>query len=183
MTQPAEPDGPADHHAGSRRHPWGTSPIIWYRPSIRKTVWRLWGLASMWVILGAAVLGALRIMRVDFGSAWLPLYALGIGLVTAGPLQLLLGLQRIVKIERVLSVHEEGLRWEDGAVVAHVSWSILESVDVTDEHIVIVHARGRVTLPLEMEGIAAQELARTLMDLRRKALMGLPLRLAAPRSD
>ncbi len=117
-------------------------------------------------------------MRVDFGSAWLPLYIVGMGFVTAGPWQLLVGIQRTVKVERILSVHEEGVRWQDGAVVAHLRWVELEGVDVAPEHITLRGETTRVVLPNELDGIDPPSLAAMLMDMRRKALMGLPIRVS-----
>ncbi len=162
----------------SRRHPWGTSPIVWYRPSIRKVVWRLWGLASLWVSIGAVCLGMLRVMRVDFGSAWIALYAVGFAFVAAGPWQLFVGLQRTAQLEQVLSVHNEGVRWQDGAVVAHWAWDYLDAVEVADKNIALRHDSERLVLPGEMDGIEATALAAMLMDMRRKALLGLPVRPA-----
>lgn len=141
-------------------------------------MWRQWGLSSLWVAIGATCLGALRVMRVDFGSAWLPLYIVGMGFVTAGPWQLLVGIQRAVKVERILSVHEEGVRWEDGAVVAHLRWAELEGVDVEADHIALRGETTRVVVPHQLDGIDPSSLAAMLMDMRRKALMGLPVRLS-----
>lgn len=161
----------------NRRMPWGTSPIVWYRPSIRKDVWRLWALASLWVSLGAVCLGVLRVMRVDFGSWWLCLYAVGFAFVVAGPWQIFSGLQRVARTEQVLSVHDQGVRWQDGAVVAHWAWTDLDKVEVADKNIALCGEPGRLVLPGEMDGITAPVLAGLLMDMRRKALMGLPVRL------
>jgi hypothetical protein len=160
-----------------RRFPWGRSPIVWFRPSIRKHVWRSWLWASLWVSLGAAILGALRVARVDFGSAWLPVYALGLGLVMAGPWQLLVGLSRLGRIERVLSVHEQGVRWEDGAVVAHITWRELDRIEIADDHLTLVTETARFALPPRFEDIEAAALAAMLGDMRRKALLGLPVKL------
>lgn len=160
-----------------RRWPWGTSAIVWFRPSIRREVWRLWLWASLWVSLGAAILGGLRVARVDFGSAWIPVYALGLLLVMAGPWQLLVGLQRVVKVERVLSIHDQGVRWEDGAVVAHIAWAELDQVSIEDDHLVLIAGTTRVVLPPRFEDVEAASLAAMLQDMRRKALLGLPVRL------
>lgn len=164
--------------APERRHPWASAPLVWYRPSIRRLVWRLWAEACALVAIGGGCIGGLRIARVDFGSGWLALYAVGLACVTAGPWRLLVGLQRAARIERVLSVHPEGLRWEDGAVVAHHRWSEIDAIVVDDDHVAIVGGERRLVLPPEMDGIAAAELAKVLGDLRRKALLGLPLALA-----
>ena len=160
------------------RHAWTSPPVIWYRPSIRRLVWRLWAEACLWVAVGAACLGGLRVARVDFGSTWLPLYAVGLACVTAGPWRLLAGLQRAVRIERVLSVHPEGLRWEDGPIVAHYRWVEIDAITVDEGRVAIVGGHDRLTLPAEMDGISAADLARALADMRRKALLGLPVVLA-----
>lgn len=180
---PAPAPAPGPTATSARPALWPSGPIVWYRPSIRRLVWRLWAFAALWVALGAACLGALRVMRVDFGSAWLPLYALGIGLVTAGPWQLFAGLSRAVRVERVLSVHDEGLRWQDGPSITQVAWSDLDEVALapktatTAAAISIRAAHTQLEVPAELEGIAARDLAAMLMDMRKKALLGLPVRL------
>jgi hypothetical protein len=119
----------------------------------------------------------LRVADVDFGSSWLVLYAVGIAFVIAGPWQLLVGIQRTVKVERVLSIHQEGVRWEDGAVVAHIGWDMLDDVEITDETLTLVAGTSRIELPSRLEGIEAPTLAKMLLDMRQKALLGLPVRL------
>jgi hypothetical protein len=90
------------------------------------------------------------------------------------------GLQRAVRIERVLSVHEEGVRWQDGATVALVSWDRLDAIEVVDEHVALSDGTMRVELPPDLEGISAPDLAAMLIDMRRKSLLGLPIRRAVP---
>jgi len=178
-TPPLPSAEPGPREQPGRRQPWGTSPIVWFRPSISKVVWRLWGLACLWVSLGAVILGVLRVMRVDFGNGWLALYGVGLAFVAAGPWQLFVGLQRAVKIERVLSVHAEGVRWQDGAAVAHWAWVDLDDVEIDQRSIALRGGSMRLALPAEMDGVEPRELAAMLMDLRRKALMGLPIRVAS----
>ena len=67
---------------------------------------------------------------------------------------------------------------QDGAVVAHWAWTELDKVEIADKNIALCGEPGRLVLPGEMDGISAPVLARLLMDMRRKALMGLPVRLA-----
>lgn len=162
----------------------GASPaLIWFRPSIRRAVWRLWRWAFLSVLLGAVCLGALVVAGIEFDSGrnrWLAyaLYAIGIGLVTAGPLRLLLGVQRVARVERVLSVHEDGLRWQDGDAIALMPWSRIEEIAIEDDAVVLATDRQRIVLPALMEGIETAALAAMLSDMRKKALLGVPVRLA-----
>lgn len=138
-------------------------------------MWRLWGWASLWVVGGSICLGALRVGGVDFGSGSLVLYAVGIALVTAGPWYLLVGLQRVSRVERVLSIHQEGLRWEDGDTIAYVRWDELDEILVEEDALTLVAGSRRVELPSPMEGIVGTTLQRLLIDMQRRALMGLPV--------
>lgn len=175
---------------GIARGPGSRPALVWFRPSIRKVVWRLWRWAFLWVFLGGACLGAVHVAGLDSEGAptyaneprWLAyaLYAIGTALVTAGPLHLLVGVQRVARVERVLSVHEDGLRWQDGEVVAYLPWARIEAIGLEDGEIVIAVEPQRFVLPATMEGIEGPALAAMLNDMRRKALLGVPVRLAIP---
>jgi len=166
--------------------PPGSQPaLIWFRPSIRRVVWRLWRWAFLWVFLGGTCLGAVHVAGLESDSGErrylaYALYAVGIALVTAGPLHLLVGVQRVARVERVLSVHEGGLRWQDGDAIVHVPWARLEAIEVSGGDLVLVTEHDRVALPAAMEGIAGSQLAAMLNDMRNKARLGVPVRLAIP---
>lgn len=127
--------------------------------------------------VGAATLGALRVADVDFGSAWLPAWWGAILLVTAGPLLVFVRLQKVLGTEKVLSVHGDGLRWQDGEARTFVAWGDLERVGCQGSGIVIVGREAVLPLPDRFEGIDGTHLATMLEDLQRKALLGVPLRV------
>lgn len=142
------------------------------------------------LVVGAFILAGLRVAAIDFGSPWIAAYIVGIGCVLAGPLLLLRGHLRLLDKERVLTISEDGLRWQVGDTApSFVAWSALGEVAIVDDALVIAPARGAGAepwrLPLPFEGIASEDLVRLLGELQQKALLGLPVRprqLAADRS-
>lgn len=160
------------------------APIAWYRPTIRRAVRVAWLQACGFVGSGATLLGLLRSHDVDFGSPWLPLWLVGIGLVTAGPVWLTARLGRVLGREEVLSVDTSGVRWLEGeAVVMRWRWDDIASVEVRQgppgvtPTLVIGRQDGsRWELPRELEPDAPEEAARLIRELRQKAQLGLRVR-------
>ncbi len=153
-------------------------PIAWFRPSIRRVVVRAWAQAAGFVALGATILGLLRSFGVDFGSTWLFAWGVGLLFVAAGPIWLTTRLSRAMTRERVLSMHEDGLRWQDGDEAPDF-WPWDRVVEVSDglETLVIGDGEGRrLELPEAWEDASGQEVGRLLRELRQKALLGLPVR-------
>lgn len=153
---------------------------MWYRPSIRRATVRAVVVAMVLLVLGALALGALRLMRVDFGSPWLAGYAVGIGLVVAGPLYVWRRSLVLMGQERILTIHADGLRWRVGeATPAFVAWTRIDEVVIVEAQLVVKCADEVWRLPLPFEGVEDDAVVRTLSELRQKALLGLPVR---PRS-
>ncbi|MFO0747503.1 MAG: hypothetical protein U1F43_17830 [Myxococcota bacterium] len=166
----------------------GEAPILWFRPSIRRAAVRIALVAIVFTVSGAFILGALRVGGVDFGSPWLAAYVLGIGCVVTGPFVLLRGHMRLLGQERVLTISNDGLRWQVGdARPRFCAWSDIVSVSVVGAELVIgigaAPTDSTWRLPLPFEGIEGDELARLLRELQQKALLGLPVRPRAPASD
>lgn len=159
----------------------GRETLGWYRPTIRSAVVWAWAQALALVLLGATVLGLLRVERVDFGSPWLPVYLVGMLLVMSGPLWLASRLSRLMRTERCLLLERGALIWMEGdARRETIRWGDIEAVELEGEHLVIVAEGRRLELPARFEDIAPDTLANLLMDLRRRSLMGLPMRVAMP---
>ncbi|MCC6622117.1 MAG: hypothetical protein IT385_12715 [Deltaproteobacteria bacterium] len=157
------------------------APILWFRPSIRRAAYRASGLAIALTVAGAFVLGGLRVADIDFGSPWLMVYAVGLGLVIAGPALLLRRSFAFLGHERVLTIHRDGLRWQVGErPPSFVSWEALGAMVIEDDALVIEAGREIWNLPLPFEGITAERLIGLCSELRQKALLGLPVR---PRDD
>ncbi len=139
---------------------------------------RAWAQAAGFVALGATILGLLRSFGVDFGSTWLFAWGVGLLFVAAGPIWLTTRLSRAMTRERVLSMHEDGLRWQDGDEAPDF-WPWDRVVEVSDglETLVIGDGEGRrLELPEAWEDASGQEVGRLLRELRQKALLGLPVR-------
>jgi hypothetical protein len=161
------------------------APILWYRPSIRRAAFRTALVAAALTIGGGFILGALRVVNVDFGSPWLGVYIVGIALVAMGPLVLWRGHLRWLGQERVLTISQDGIRWQVGeAVPAFCAWVDLGALTIEDETLVLATASADPwRLPLPFEGIEARELVQLLGELRQKALLGLPVRPRGQSSD
>lgn len=163
---------------------WETSrePLAWFRPSIRGHVVRAWAQAFALVILGATALGILRVEDIDFGSPWLGLYIVGLLFVMSGPLWLATRLSRLMSHERCLSLERDALVWLEGDNPrTTIPWEDIEGIEIEGEHLVILTSGDRLELPARFDDISPETLASTLLDLRRRALMGLPMRVAIPR--
>ena len=163
---------------------WETSrePLVWFRPTIRGLVVRAWAQAFGLVLLGAGVLGVLRVKQIDFGSPWLALYIVGLLLVVSGPLWLATRLSRLMRQERCLSLERDALVWLEGDHPnTTIPWGDIEGIALEGENLVIIAGRRRFELPSHFEDITPETLVSTLLDLRRRALMGLPMRVALPR--
>lgn len=163
---------------------WETSrePLAWFRPAIRGLVVRAWAQAFGLVLLGAGVLGGLRVERIDFGSPWLALYIVGLLLVVSGPLWLATRLSRLMRQERCLSLERDALVWLEGDHPrTTIPWIDIEGIELEGESLIIIMDRRRLELPARFEDIAPETLVSTLLDLRRRALMGLPMRIALQR--
>lgn len=151
----------------------------WFRPAIRSAVVWAWAQALTLVLLGGTVLGLLRVERVDFGSPWLPVYLIGLLLVMSGPLWLASRLSKLMRTERCLLLELGAVVWLEGDTRrAAIRWGDIESVEVEGEHLVIATGDQRLELPARFEDIEAATLVNLLMDLRRRSLMGLPMRIA-----
>ncbi len=158
------------------------APLAWFRPSIRKPVLRAWLQAVSFVLMGSLVLGLLRVQRVDFGSPWLPVYFLGVGCVMCGPLWLATRLQRILRSERVLVLGEGGIHWLEGEAVSwSLRWEELERIELVEMQLRLSGSAESYELSLPFDGVEGPELVATLEDLRRKKLLGVPLKLRADR--
>lgn len=151
----------------------------WFRPAIRSAVVWAWAQALTLVLLGATVLGLLRVERVDFGSPWLPVYLVGLILVMSGPLWLASRLSKLMRSERCLLLELDALVWLEGDTrKASIRWADIESIQIEGEHLIVSTEGQRLELPARFEDIEASSLANLLMDLRRRSLMGLPMRVA-----
>jgi hypothetical protein len=161
------------------------APLAWFRPSIRRAVRNAWLQACGFVGGGALLLGVLRSHDVDFGSPFLPLWLVGIALVTAGPVWLTTRLGRVLGREEVLSVDTSGVRWLEGeAVAVRWAWDEIAAVEVRPSDppgatpsLVISRPDGSEwRLPRELEPEAPEEAARLILELRQKAQLGLRVR-------
>ena len=160
----------------------GRDVLVWYRPSIRGRVYKAWAQAFGFIMSGAVVLGGLRVERIDFGSPWLPLYIVGMLLVMSGPLWLATRLARMMRSERVLCLRRDGLTWMEGeAVTMAFRWSEIDKVELSDGGIVIQGERRRLELPSQFEDISPSALVQMIQGLRRRSLMGMPMRVDAGR--
>lgn len=152
-------------------------PIAWFRPSIRRVVVRAWAQAAALVATGATILGLLRSAGVDFGNTWLFAWGIGLLLVGAGPIWLTTRLSRVMTRERVLSLHEDGVRWQDGDSAPDFwPWEHITTIEGGEEGLAMSGEERRLELPLAWEDATAAEVARLLQELRQKALLGLPVR-------
>jgi len=171
----------ATPEGSSNREP-GRDLLAWYRPSIRGLVYRAWAQAFGFVMGGAIVLGGLRVERVDFGSPWLPVYIVGILLVMSGPLWLATRLARMMRGERVLTLRRDGLTWMEGdAVTMAFLWREIDRVELGEDMIVVQGEHSRLELPSQFEDISPSALVQVIQDLRRRSLLGMPMRLDATR--
>lgn len=152
------------------------APIVWFRPSVRREVWRAWVIGFALIGVGATTLGALRVADVDFGSSWLPMWGAAILVVTAGPLVVFVRLQKALGVEKVLSVHADGLLWRDGEAQTFVAWGDLEGVEPDGLGVLLRGREAALRLPERFEGIDGARLVAMLEELQRKALLGVPLR-------
>ncbi len=155
--------------------------LAWYRPTIRGKVVRAWAQAFGLVLLGATTLGLLRVKDVDFGNPWLAVYAAGMLLVLSGPLWLATRLSKLLGRERCLLFERAALVWLEGErSVRRIPWVDIATVAVRGESLVIHSDQQDLELPARFEDITPEALASAIMDLRRRALMGLPMRVPAP---
>lgn len=159
--------------------------LVWYRPSIRRAAIRAVLVSMALTVSGSTILGALRVANVDFGSPWLAAYAVGITLVVAGPLRLWRRFLALMRIERVLTIHEDGVRWQVGdATPAFIAWDALEPLVIGPDGLVVAGGGLRWSVPLPLEGTPAEEVVALCRELRQKALLGLAVRpRARPRRD
>lgn len=151
----------------------------WFRPAIRSAVVWAWAQALTFVLLGATVLGLLRVERADFGSPWLPVYLVGLLLVMSGPLWLATRLSKLMRTERCLLLELDALVWLEGDTRrAAIRWGDIESIAVEGDQLIVATEGQRLELPARFEDIESGTLVNLLMDLRRRSLMGLPMRVA-----
>ncbi len=139
---------------------------------------RAWAQAAGLVAVGATILGLLRSFGVDFGSTWLFAWGVGLLFVAAGPIWLTTRLSRTMTRERVLSMHEDGLRWQDGEAAPDF-WPWERVVEVSDGAGALVLGDGdgkRLELPETWEDATSADVGKLVRELRQKALLGLPVR-------
>jgi hypothetical protein len=155
------------------------APIAWFRPPIARAARNAWLQASGFVGSGALLLGLLRSHGVDFGSPLAPLWIVGLGLVTTGPIWLTARLGRVLGGEAVLSIDGTGVCWREGeAEVIRWRWDDLRAVEVDrsagDPTLVITGPDGAPWRPPQaLEPEATEEAARLIRELRQKAQLGL----------
>ena len=155
--------------------------LVWYRPSIRRQATQASVRAMLPIVVGALGIGALRVARVDFGNGWIVGYLAAIALVAMGPLYLITRFGELIGRERVFSIHMDGVRWLVGNnPPSFCSWADLGEPHLADGELVVPNADEPWRLPQPFEGITTDALVRQLLELRQKALLGLPIRLRSP---
>jgi hypothetical protein len=158
-------------------------PILWFRPAIRRPVRRVWAQSAMLVLVGATILGLLRSFGVDFGNTWLFAWGVGLLFVMAGPIWLTTRLSRLLGVERVLSIHADGLRWQEGDHFAvHWPWEALRAISVVEipgtPTRLRLEAEGGapMMLPADFDDVRPAEVVALLLELQQKSQLGLPVR-------
>ena len=158
-------------------------PILWFRPAIRRAVRRVWAQSALLVLIGATILGLLRSLGVDFGNSWLFAWGVGLLFVMAGPIWLTTRLSRLLGVERVLSIHADGLRWQEGENFAvHWPWEDLQTIALVETPGAPTRLRLEANvghpmmLPADFDDVRPTEVLALLLELQQKHQLGLPVR-------
>lgn len=156
----------------------GQGLVAWFRPDVRRPITRAWIRAFLLVV------AAMLVLAIPLGQPSAAVravcWAIGGGFLLAGPLSLMVQLQRILGPEIILSVHQSGVRWQNGELVREIPWVRIERVEAEADgralRIVVEAPGAPLVIAHEFMDLTLPELALLLEDYWRKALMGLPLR-------
>jgi hypothetical protein len=154
--------------------------VEWFRPDLRRSLFRAWRYGASLVAVGSLATGVV-FTRLGTSVHWGAFTALGVGLVlTIAGLVLMIGSSlRVIGVDTCLVVRSDGVRLDEGERPgALYAWERIDRVSVeagtgalcidTDGE-----GPGRLRIDVRFADIDNDTLAQRLLDVRRKALMGL----------
>lgn len=158
--------------------------LEWFRPDLRRRLYRAWGVGGLFVVIGAlATGGVFTHLGATFDPGVFGLLGAGLAFTVLGMAIMIVASMRVLGDERCLVVRSDGVRFdvrdEPGRVVA---WERIDSVSVDpDDGALCIATDGAdgardLRIPLRFDDIDNAALAERLMATRRKALMGITLR-------
>lgn len=154
--------------------------VEWFRPDLRRTLYRAWRYGAGMVAFGSLATG-LVFTRLGTSTHWGAFGALAVGLCTtvAGMLLMLFASLRALSHDTCLVVCSDGVRLDEGERQGRLmAWEDIDRVSVEPEtgalRIESDDAdRAGLRLDLRFADIDNEALAQRLLDVRRKALMGI----------
>jgi len=153
--------------------------VMWFRPDVRRPVFRAWLKAFLFISAAMLFLAVpLGLAEVSPGIRIIGTLVGGACLV-AGPIYLLVKLQRILGPEIFLAIHTTGLRWCDEGEDRRIPWTAIDALLLEEDPprvVVTVDGGPPLVLREAFLDIEPASLLKLLEDLRMKALMGLPVR-------
>ena len=151
--------------------------VEWYRVEQRRTLLGIWVAGAS--LLSCGVLMLAVVYRGTDGLGW-PLGAglaiVGALLTLAGPLFAVLAFQKVLSDDSYVALRGDGVLYNDGQQDHLIRWDDLEEVvhDAPTGAVRLRTSDGRwVSVEIELAGIAPQDLATRIVDVRRKALLEL----------
>jgi hypothetical protein len=155
----------------------GTGALIeWYRPDLRRRLYRAWLVGSGLVTAGS-LLGVMLYVSTEMSSlARLAVTLLAVVSTASGPAVVLWKAFRVLSDETVLVLGSVGLSYTAGEAGFTVPWNDVDEVvyDAAADALV-VRAKGRehVVRRPRFVDVAPVELVERIRRVRRRALMGL----------
>jgi hypothetical protein len=151
--------------------------VVWYRPDVRRAVWRAWSVAVVFVTFGVTCLLIPWLVH-EPGEGWrIAVRLLGGLSLASGPTYLVVRLQKVLGPEIYLAVHRNGVRWCDEQGFRDVPWERFGGAVATEDAVTVsVDEEPAVVIRDPMMGIDRPGLAALLTQYHRQVLMGVPLR-------
>ena len=149
--------------------------VEWHRPAVGRRLFDVWWLPATMIVVGAACLAVAGILG-DDPSAYIPLTVVGLPLTIAGPYMGIRGLFGIFSEDDFLEVRSTGLRARVGREIRYEPWQSVDSIEPNAQSrgiVILFEESDDWVIPHSFLGFSDEDLAKHLMELRTKGLMGL----------
>jgi|GEM_PF-2888927 len=155
------------------------SLVMWFRQDVRRAVRAAWLKAFLFVFLAMGFLTPPLSSWESPPALIVAGWILGGASLVAGPIYLMIKLQRVLSPEIYIAVHRGGILWHRDDDHRFLAWEQIRGIRAREEAPGIVVATddgAELVIDEEFIDVTSAQLAELLEELLQKALLGLPVK-------